>query len=90
MTSPRFNWISKERIMMITLFMMVMLSIFTIAQTTKITPKIDIQNKYDILEPIKSFYEKDGTYINIDEISQTVYSAIDKDNPMKDIKEVLK
>jgi NADH-quinone oxidoreductase subunit G len=45
---------------------------------------------YDILEPIKSFYEKDGTYINIDGISQTISSQICKDNPQQNINEVLK
>lgn len=46
--------------------------------------------KYDILEPIKSFYEKDGTYINCDGIEQSFTSNIDKNNPMQEIKEVLK
>ncbi len=48
------------------------------------------QNEYTILEPIQSFYEKGGTYINCDGISQTITSDIEKNNPAKTIQELLK
>jgi NADH-quinone oxidoreductase subunit G len=45
---------------------------------------------YDMLISVKSFYEKDGTYINCDGLKQTVQSMLDKDYSLQTIQEVLK
>lgn len=44
---------------------------------------------YDILEPICSFYEKNGTYINCDGIEQHTQNNINKNKPIQSIQEVL-
>ncbi|MGM0519669.1 MAG: 2Fe-2S iron-sulfur cluster-binding protein [Campylobacterota bacterium] len=43
----------------------------------------------NIAIPIASFYEKSGTYINVDKIEQKVVSQMNKDNPMRTITSII-